>query len=121
MVYQPDKKRVTKQCSTVAAAAAVCRLPVISLGLWYNFGDETRLETAVRCYSTLFDLGITHFDLANNYGPPPSSAGKATWAYLQESLLPYRDELIILHESGIYHVGGPLRRLGIAQISTGKS
>ena len=83
------------------------QLPAISLGLWHNFGDETRVETSRQMLLHAFDLGITHFDLANNYGPPPGSAESNFGRILKESLLPYRDELIISTKAGYTMWDGP--------------
>ena len=83
------------------------KLPAISLGLWHNFGDETRVETSRQMLLHAFDLGITHFDLANNYGPPPGSAESNFGRILKESLLPYRDELIISTKAGYTMWDGP--------------
>ena len=70
-------------------------LPAVSLGLWHNFGDTASYENMERLCFTAFDNGITHFDLANNYGPAPGSAEKNFGRILRENFLPYRDELII--------------------------
>ncbi|STT79098.1 ion-channel protein [Klebsiella pneumoniae] len=75
--------------------------------LWHNFGDETRVETSRQMLLHAFDLGITHFDLANNYGPPPGSAESNFGRILKESLLPYRDELIISTKAGYTMWDGP--------------
>jgi L-glyceraldehyde 3-phosphate reductase len=83
------------------------KLPAISLGLWHNFGDETRVETSRQLLRHAFDLGITHFDLANNYGPPPGSAESNFGRILKEDFLPYRDELIISSKAGYTMWDGP--------------
>ena len=70
-------------------------LPAISLGLWQNFGGDRPLETSRAIVRRAFDLGITHFDLANNYGPPYGSAEETFGRLLQQDLAPYRDELVI--------------------------
>src|SRR5712664_3352886 len=70
-------------------------LPAISLGLWHNFGGVDVLENSRVMLRHAFDLGITHFDLANNYGPPPGSAETTFGEHLRQDLTPYRDELII--------------------------
>ena len=70
-------------------------LPAVSLGFWHNFGDTGRYETMKQLCFTAFDHGITHFDLANNYGPEPGSAEKNLGRILHENFMPYRDELII--------------------------
>lgn len=76
------------------------RLPGIGLGLWHNFGAGSDPATAKAMVHQAFDLGITHFDLANNYGPPPGSAELTFGTLLKRSLAPYRDELIIASKAG---------------------
>ncbi|MBB4591791.1 L-glyceraldehyde 3-phosphate reductase [Xanthomonas cannabis] len=75
-------------------------LPALSLGLWHNFGDSTPIDTQRALLRTAFDLGITHFDLANNYGPPYGSAEINFGRLLREDFRPYRDELIISTKAG---------------------
>jgi len=76
------------------------RLPLISLGLWHNFGQERPLSTQREICRRAFDLGVTHFDLANNYGPPYGSAEENFGAILASDLRPYRDELMISTKAG---------------------
>ncbi|MFQ2259118.1 aldo/keto reductase [Aeromonas dhakensis] len=83
------------------------RLPSIGLGLWHNFGAECNPATAKAMVHQAFDLGITHFDLANNYGPPPGSAEQTFGKLLKGSLAPYRDELIIASKAGYIMWDGP--------------
>jgi L-glyceraldehyde 3-phosphate reductase len=83
------------------------RLPAIALGLWHNFGGVNNLETCRSLLRRAFDLGITHFDLANNYGPPPGSAESMFGTLLQQDLRPYRDELIISSKAGYVMWEGP--------------
>lgn len=83
------------------------KLPAISLGLWHNFGDVDDFETARQMLFTAFDHGITHFDLANNYGPPPGSAESNFGKILKSDLAPYRDELIISTKAGYTMWPGP--------------
>ncbi len=83
------------------------RLPVISLGLWHNFGGVDTLENCRAMLRRAFDLGITHFDLANNYGPPPGSAEETFGRALRLDLRPYRDELIISSKAGYDMWAGP--------------
>ena len=71
------------------------KLPAVSLGLWHNFGDDTPDHTKRELCRTAFDLGITHFDLANNYGPPPGSAETAFGKILREDFAGHRDEMMI--------------------------
>jgi L-glyceraldehyde 3-phosphate reductase len=88
------------------------KLPAISLGLWHNFGDNTPLETQRAMLRTAFDLGITHFDLANNYGPPYGSAETNFGEHLRRDFKPYRDELIISSKAGWDMWPGPYGRGG---------
>ena len=76
------------------------KLPAITLGLWHNFGDATPMETQRQMLRTAFDLGITHFDLANNYGPPYGSAETNFGEHLRRDFKPYRDELLISSKAG---------------------
>jgi L-glyceraldehyde 3-phosphate reductase len=88
------------------------KLPAISLGLWYNFGGIDALENARRMIHRAFDLGITHFDLANNYGPPPGSAEDNFGRIFARDLAPYRDELIISSKAGYRMWPGPYGEWG---------
>lgn len=83
------------------------KLPKISLGLWHNFGSIDRFDNAQKMIHTAFDLGITHFDLANNYGPEPGSAEENFGKMISSSLKPYRDELIISSKAGYRMWPGP--------------
>jgi L-glyceraldehyde 3-phosphate reductase len=83
------------------------QLPAISLGLWQNFGNDRPLETSRAILRRAFDLGITHFDLANNYGPPYGSAESNFGRILEEDFRPYRDELIISSKAGYDMWPGP--------------
>src|SRR5258708_4326566 len=76
------------------------RLPAVSLGLWHNFGPDRPQATQRAVLRRAFDLGVTHFDLANNYGPPPGAAEEAFGRILALDFLPYRDELIISTKAG---------------------
>ena len=87
-------------------------LPGISLGLWHNFGDTAAYENMKQLCFTAFDHGITHFDLANNYGPPPGSAERNFGRLLKEELRPYRDELIISTKAGFDMWEGPYGNWG---------
>jgi L-glyceraldehyde 3-phosphate reductase len=90
-------------------------LPAVSLGLWHNFGDARPLETQRAILRRAFDLGITHFDLANNYGPPYGSAQVNFGRILREDLAPYRDELVISTKAGWDMWPGPYGDLGSRQ------
>jgi L-glyceraldehyde 3-phosphate reductase len=83
------------------------QLPLISLGLWHNFGGVDVFENSRAMVLRAFDLGITHFDLANNYGPPPGSAESNFGEILRQDLKPYRDELIISSKAGWQMWPGP--------------
>jgi L-glyceraldehyde 3-phosphate reductase len=88
------------------------RLPGVSLGLWQNFGHDRALDTSRAIVRRAFDLGITHFDLANNYGPPYGSAEENFGRLLQQDLGPYRDELIISSKAGYDMWPGPYGEWG---------
>lgn len=87
-------------------------LPPISLGLWHNFGGVDQLANGRKMLLGAFDLGITHFDLANNYGPPPGSAETSLCQVLKSDLLPYRDELVISTKAGYGMWAGPYGDFG---------
>lgn len=87
-------------------------LPAISLGLWHNFGGINVKENSRAMIRRAFDLGITHFDLANNYGPPPGSAEETFGQILQEDLAAHRDEMIISTKAGYYMWPGPYGEWG---------
>ena len=106
MGYQPDKNRY-RTMEYRRCGRSGLRLPAISLGLWHNFGDTTLIENSRQLLQRAFDLGITHFDLANNYGPPPGSAERNFGRILQEDFLPWRDELIISTKAGYTMWDGP--------------
>ena len=88
------------------------KLPAVSLGLWHNFGDSADYENMCRMCFTAFDLGVTHFDLANNYGPAPGSAEINFGKILREHLSAYRDEMIISTKAGYYMWEGPYGDFG---------
>lgn len=88
------------------------KLPAISLGWWYNFGGVDVLENSRAIARRAFDAGITHFDLANNYGPPPGSAEETFGLLLRQDFLPYRDELIISTKAGYDMWAGPYGEWG---------
>jgi L-glyceraldehyde 3-phosphate reductase len=88
------------------------RLPAISLGLWHNFGTDRPLERQQAIVRRAFDLGVTHFDLANNYGPPPGAAETAFGRIVRQDLLPYRDEIIVSTKAGHLMWPGPYGEWG---------
>lgn len=88
------------------------KLPAISLGLWHNFGDVDKMTTQKEVIFTAFDNGITHFDLANNYGPPAGSAETNFGRILRDDLKAYRDEMIISSKAGYYMWPGPYGEWG---------
>lgn len=106
MVYQANAARYQTMEYRRCGRSGL-KLPAISLGFWHNFGDETRVETSRQLLRHAFDLGITHFDLANNYGPPPGSAESNFGRILREDFLPWRDELIISSKAGYTMWDGP--------------
>ncbi len=106
MRYQPDKNRYQTMQYRRCGQSGL-KLPAISLGLWHNFGDATLIENSRQLLQRAFDLGITHFDLANNYGPPPGSAERNFGRILLEDFLPWRDELIISTKAGYTMWDGP--------------
>ncbi len=99
------------------------KLPAITLGLWHNFGDATPFQTQRDMLRTAFDLGINHFDLANNYGPPAGSAETNFGEHLRRDFKPYRDELIISSKAGYdmwpgpYGQGGGSRKYVLASLN----
>ena len=110
-MYRADANRY-EQMRYPRCGRSGLRLPAISLGLWHNFGGVDRLEDARAMLHHAFDLGITHIDLANNYGPPPGSAEETFGQILRDDLRPYRDELIISTKAGYYMWPGPYGEWG---------
>ena len=106
MVYQANPARYETMTFQRCGNSGL-KLPAVSLGLWHNFGDTTLVENSRQLLHHAFDLGITHFDLANNYGPPPGSAESHFGRILREDFLPYRDELIISSKAGYTMWPGP--------------
>ncbi|MET8286859.1 L-glyceraldehyde 3-phosphate reductase [Streptomyces sp. NPDC048448] len=88
------------------------KLPALSLGLWHNFGPDRPVETQRAILRRAFDLGVTHFDLANNYGPPPGAAESALGDALKADFAPYRDELVISTKAGYLMWPGPYGEWG---------
>jgi len=106
MPYAPSEERYTKMKYNFCGNSGL-KLPAISLGLWHNFGHDTPHETKQAICRTAFDLGITHFDLANNYGPPAGSSEEAFGEILRTDFAGYRDELIISSKAGWDMWDGP--------------
>lgn len=106
MVYQADARRYETMTYHRCGRSGL-KLPAISLGLWHNFGDSTRVDNSRDLLRHAFDNGITHFDLANNYGPPPGSAEENFGRILREDFRPYRDELVISSKAGYTMWPGP--------------
>lgn len=106
MVYLADEKRYDRMQYRRCGESGLS-LPLISLGLWQNFGGERPYETSREMLCRAFDLGITHFDLANNYGPPPGSAEKTFGRVMRECFRPYRDEMVISTKAGYDMWPGP--------------
>jgi L-glyceraldehyde 3-phosphate reductase len=111
MSYSPNAQRYDamqyKRCGRSGL-----KLPLISLGLWHNFGGVDVRENGRAMIHRAFDLGITHFDLANNYGPPAGSAEETFGQILAQDLAPYRDELIISTKAGYWMWPGPYGEWG---------
>ena len=105
-MYQPSADRYNRLPYRRCGASGL-KLPVVSLGLWHNFGDTARYETMRDICLTAFDHGVTHFDLANNYGPEPGSAERNFGLILRRELAPWRDELIISTKAGYLMWDGP--------------
>ena len=111
MVYEAKAERYTNMPFQRCGNSGL-KLPRLSLGLWHNFGDVDEIDNARRLLRAAFDAGITHFDLANNYGPPPGSAERNFGRLLAEDFAPYRDELIISTKAGYHMWSGPYGEWG---------
>jgi L-glyceraldehyde 3-phosphate reductase len=111
MTYTPADDRYSRMIYRRCGASGL-KLPAISLGLWHNFGHDTPHQVKRSICRTAFDHGITHFDLANNYGPPPGSAEEAFGDILKTDFAGYRDELIISSKAGYFMWNGPYGEWG---------
>ena len=111
MTYLPAGDRYDRMTYNRCGRSGLL-LPAVSLGLWQNFGGDRPLETSRAIVRRAFDLGITHFDLANNYGPPYGSAEETFGALLQKDLAPFRDELVISTKAGYDMWPGPYGDFG---------
>ena len=105
-MYNADENRYDTMIYNRCGASGI-KLPAVSLGFWHNFGDTARYDNMKEMCFTAFDNGITHFDLANNYGPEPGSAEKNLGKIMCEELSAYRDELIISTKAGYTMWDGP--------------
>jgi L-glyceraldehyde 3-phosphate reductase len=110
-VYQPDDGRYESMPYRRTGRSGL-RLPAISLGLWHNFGTDRPLERQQAIVRRAFDLGVTHFDLANNYGPPPGAAETAFGRIVRQDLRPYRDEIVVSTKAGHLMWPGPYGEWG---------
>ena len=110
-VYRAAEDRYARMVYRKCGASGL-KLPAISLGLWHNFGDDTAHEVKRSICTTAFDHGITHFDLANNYGPEPGAAESAFGEILRSDFAPYRDELLISSKAGYLMWPGPYGEWG---------
>jgi len=110
-MYIADEKRYDSMEYRRSGRSGI-KLPAVSLGLWHNFGGVDTLENSRAMLRRAFDLGITHFDLANNYGPPYGSAEETFGQILKRDFLPYRDELMISTKAGWDMWPGPYGNLG---------
>ncbi len=111
MTYTPAEDRYERMTYRRCGASGL-KLPAVSLGLWHNFGHDTPMQTKRDICRTAFDRGITHFDLANNYGPPPGSAEEAFGDILATDFAGLRDELIISSKAGYLMWEGPYGEWG---------
>jgi L-glyceraldehyde 3-phosphate reductase len=110
-MYKADDKRYDSMLYNRCGKWGL-KLPAVSLGLWHNFGGVDVFENGRAMLRRAFDMGITHFDLANNYGPPPGSAEENFGKYMLQDFLPYRDELIISTKAGYLMWPGPYGEWG---------
>ena len=111
MTYVADDDRYTRMPYRRSGRSGL-QLPAISLGLWNNFGGDRPLETSRAIVRRAFDLGVTHFDLANNYGPPYGSAEETFGRLLATDFAPYRDELVVSTKAGYDMWPGPYGEWG---------
>lgn len=111
MTYLANPERYSSMTYRRCGKSGI-QLPAISLGLWHNFGGVDVYENYRDILKVAFDAGITHFDLANNYGPPPGSAEENFGSILKKDFLPYRDELIISSKAGYHMWPGPYGEWG---------
>lgn len=111
MTYTANKNRYQDMVYRRVGLSGI-KLPAISLGMWHHFGDETDHQQKVNLLTKAFDMGVTHFDLANNYGPPPGSAESAFGEVIGKELASYRDEIIVSSKAGYMMWPGPYGEWG---------
>ncbi|MFI7439507.1 L-glyceraldehyde 3-phosphate reductase [Nonomuraea indica] len=111
MTYQPDDRRYERQPYNRSGRSGL-RLPAVSLGLWHNFGDDRPVANSRAILRRAFDLGVTHFDLANNYGVPYGSAERTFGRIFREDFARHRDELVISTKAGYDMWPGPYGEWG---------
>ena len=111
-MYLPEASRYANPAFFRRCGRSGLKLPLISLGLWHNFGGADSYENARAIVRRAFDLGVTHFDLANNYGPPPGSAEESFGRMLRADLVHHRDELIVSTKAGYDMWAGPYGDFG---------
>jgi L-glyceraldehyde 3-phosphate reductase len=111
VTYTPSENRYERMLYRRTGRSGL-KLPAVSLGLWWNFGHDRPLETGRAIVRRAFDLGVTHFDLANNYGPPYGSAEENFGALVEQDLRPFRDELVISTKAGYDMWPGPYGEWG---------
>ncbi len=111
MTWQPAENRYEKMIYNRCGSSGL-KLPAISLGLWHNFGEDTPHRVKLAICRKAFDLGVTHFDLANNYGPPPGSAETAFGEILRTDFSGYRDQFVISSKAGYEMWPGPYGEWG---------
>ena len=112
MIYNANGNRYSSGMEYRKCGESGLKLPAVSLGLWHNFGDNGNFDNMRKMCFTAFDSGITHFDLANNYGPEAGSAEKNFGRILKENLRQYRDEMVISTKAGYYMWQGPYGDFG---------
>ena len=111
MSYKAEEKRYERMSYNRTGKSGL-KIPTLSLGLWHNFGSNGDYENMKAMCFTAFDMGITHFDLANNYGPEPGSAERNLGRIFKEEMYAYRDELILSTKAGYDMWEGPYGNYG---------
>ena len=111
MPYTPSESRYERMLYRRTGRSGL-KLPAVSLGFWWNFGHDRPLETSRAIVRRAFDLGVTHFDLANNYGPPYGSAEETFGVLMEQDLRPFRDELVVSTKAGYDMWPGPYGEWG---------